>query len=138
MDPEAITKEEDEELLIGKEVTRFRALAARGNYLGQDRCDIQYATKEISRSMAKPSKGSMLRMKRLARYLLEVPEGVLRYESSGTKLDKVLVYVDSDWAGCKVTRKSTSGGAVTWGGGLLKSWSTTQGTVALSSGEAEF
>ena len=27
---------------------------------------------------------------------------------------------------------------MTWGGGLMKSWSTTQGTVALSSGEAEF
>ena len=27
---------------------------------------------------------------------------------------------------------------MTWGGGLVKSWSTTQGSVALSSGEAEF
>ena len=33
---------------------------------------------------------------------------------------------------------STSGGAITWGGGLLKSWSRTQGCIALSSGEAEF
>jgi hypothetical protein len=80
----------------------------------------------------------MSQVKRLARYLLEVPEGVLRFDSEGTKLDKLMVYVDSDWAGCKTTRKSTSGGAVTWGGGLLKSWSRTQGTVALSSGEAEF
>ena len=53
-------------------------------------------------------------------------------------MDKIMVYVDSDWAGCKVTRKSTSGGAITWDGGLLKSWSTTQGATALSSGEAEF
>jgi hypothetical protein len=80
----------------------------------------------------------MLRVKRLARYLLEVPEGVIRFDSDGTKLDKILVYVDSDWAGCKVTRASTSGGAATWGGGLLKSWSKTQGSIALSSGEAEF
>ena len=88
--------------------------------------------------MAKPSKGSMLRMKRLARYLLEVPEGVLRYESNVEKLDKILVYVDSDWAGCKVTRKSTSGGALTWGGGLLKPWSTTQGSIALLQGKQSF
>ena len=74
----------------------------------------------------------------MARYLLDFPEGILKYESECTKLDKLLVYVDSDWAGCKVTRASTSGGMVTWGGGLLKSWSKTQGSVALSSGEAEF
>ena len=48
------------------------------------------------------------------------------------------VYVDSDWAGCKATRKSTSGGIAVWTGGVVKSWSRTQGTIALSSGEAEF
>jgi hypothetical protein len=138
VDQDETAGEDESELLVGKEITRFRALAARGNYLGQDRCDIQYATKEISRKMAKPTQRSMLQVKRLARYLLEVPEGVIRFDSEGTKLDKLIVYVDSDWAGCKTTRKSTSGGAVTWGGGLLKSWSRTQGTVALSSGEAEF
>ena len=88
--------------------------------------------------MAKPSKGSLARAKRLARYLLEVPEGVLQYDSECTKLDKIQIYVDSDWAGCKTTRKSTSGGMITWAGGLLKSWSKTQGSIALSSGEAEF
>ena len=138
VDPDTITKEDEEILLEGSEITRFRGLAARGNYLGQDRCDVQYATKEISRGMAKPTRGSMVRLKRLARYLLEVPEGVLVFNSDEEGLDKIQVYVDSDWAGCKTTRKSTSGGALAWGGGLLKSWSTTQGSVALSSGEAEF
>jgi hypothetical protein len=138
VDPDAISPEDEEEMLVGKEITNFRGLAARANYLGQDRCDVQYAAKEVSRGMAKPSKGSMLRMKRLARYLLEVPEGILTYHSDEAGLDKIEVFVDSDWAGCKVTRKSTSGGAIAWGGGLLKSWSTTQGSIALSSGEAEF
>jgi hypothetical protein len=138
VDAEVVLEEGQDESLEGKDITRFRALAARANYLGQDRCDIQYAAKEISRGMARPTKKSMSQVKRLARYMLEVPVGVIRYDSEGTKLDKILVYVDSDWAGCKVTRKSTSGGAITWGGGLLKSWSRTQGTIALSSGEAEF
>ena len=48
------------------------------------------------------------------------------------------VYTDSDWAGCKRTRKSTSGGMCCIGGGLIKSWSKTQSTIAKSSGEAEF
>jgi hypothetical protein len=138
IDPDEAAQPGDEELLVGPEITRYRGLSARANYLGQDRCDVQFTAKELSRGMAKPTRGYLRKMKRLARYLLEVPEGVLRFDSEYTKLDKLMVYVDSDWAGCKSTRKSTSGGALTWGGGLLKSWSTTQGTVALSSGEAEF
>jgi hypothetical protein len=48
------------------------------------------------------------------------------------------VFVDSDWAGCPVSRKSTSGGFLLLGKHLVKSWSSTQSTRALSSGEAEF
>ena len=46
--------------------------------------------------------------------------------------------VDSVWAGCSVTPKSTNGGCLVWRRVCLKAWSTTQGTVALSSGEAEY
>ena len=49
----------------------------------------------------------------LARHLLDVPEGEICFDSDATKLDKILVYVDSDWAGCKTTQASTSGGAIT-------------------------
>ena len=47
------------------------------------------------------------------------------------------IYTDSDWAGCKSTCRSTSGGIVRWGKHCLKSWSSTQATVALSSADAE-
>ena len=50
---------------------------------------------------------------------------------------RVTIYVDSDFAGCAVTRKSTAGGAAMWGGKLLKTWSKTMAIIALSSGEAE-
>mgnify|MGYP005713022275 CR=1 FL=1 len=46
-------------------------------------------------------------------------------------------YGDSDWAGDKTTYKSTSGGVILWGGDAIKSWASTQQTIALSSGEAE-
>jgi hypothetical protein len=48
------------------------------------------------------------------------------------------VYSDSDWAGCKDSRRSTSGGVLTVDGAVLKAWNSTQATVATSSGEAEF
>ena len=47
------------------------------------------------------------------------------------------IFCDSDFAGCALTRKSTSGGAALWGGQLIKAWSKTQPILALSTGEAE-
>ena len=44
---------------------------------------------------------------------------------------------DSDWAGDRDTRKLTSGGAITWGCHTLKTRSTSQQAIALSSGEAD-
>ena len=50
---------------------------------------------------------------------------------------QVDVFTDSDWAGCKTTCRSTSGGAMLWGKHCLKMWPSTPATVALSSAEAE-
>ena len=47
------------------------------------------------------------------------------------------VYVDTDFAGCKETRRSTSGGVAMLGNCCIKHWSKTQTTISLSSGEAE-
>ena len=52
-------------------------------------------------------------------------------------MSAILVYVDADFAGCYRTRKSTCGGCVLWGGGMLKAWSKTLTTLCLSSGESE-
>ena len=45
--------------------------------------------------------------------------------------------VDADWAGEQVSRKSTNGGLVQFGGHVLKSWASTQSVIALSSRESE-
>lgn len=45
--------------------------------------------------------------------------------------------VDTDFAGCHLTRSSTSGGAATQGGHLIQHYCNTQTAVALSSAEAE-
>ena len=52
--------------------------------------------------------------------------------------EKLKVYTDTDFAGCRRTRRSTSGGVVMLGSHCLKTYSSTQEIVALSSGEAEF
>ncbi len=51
---------------------------------------------------------------------------------------ELTVTTDTDFAGCGKTRKSTSGGVLMLGSHLLKSWSSTQAVIALSSGEAEY
>merc|ERR1711978_576399 len=55
----------------------------------------------------------------------------------GEECQTLVVEGDSDHAGCLRTRESTSGGIIRLGSHVLKWWSKTQPTLALSSGEAE-
>eukprot|EP00972_Heterocapsa_arctica_P022987 3381419-Heterocapsa_arctica.AAC.1 len=50
---------------------------------------------------------------------------------------KITSIVDTDFAGCLETQKSTSGGALMHGSHCVRTWSTTQSVITLSSGEAE-
>ena len=52
------------EVLVGGE-SLFRAVAARGNYLVQDRMDTQFAAKEISGFTSKPEEQDWKSAKRL-------------------------------------------------------------------------
>ena len=79
----------------------------------------------------------MTNLKRLVRYLKKRPRAVYRFKPQ--RMDKeLLVTVDSDHAGCAVTRKSTTGLVVQLGDHTVKTSSWIQSTVALSSGESEF
>ena len=51
--------------------------------------------------------------------------------------DQMQAFTDTDFAGCKVTRRSTSGACVMRGLHCIKTTSKTQTTVCLSSAEAE-
>ena len=130
----------EEEVRLSKaEATEFRGVAATANFLSQDRADVQFTAKEICRDMAGPTQKSQAKVKRLARYLLKYPRVVWRYyDASEEEVQSVVGWTDSDWAGCRGARKSASGGVVAVGGGTLKTWSSTQGTIALSSGESEY
>ena len=126
----------DEEPLQGEEATAYRAAAARANYLAMDRADIQYAAKEVCRKMATPRRCDWQKVKRLARYLVGVPRVVQQFNWQASP-DRITAIVDTDYAGCLETRKSTSGGVLMHGSHCIRSWSTTQSVIALSSGEAE-
>ena len=129
-------EDDSDNLLVGIEATMYRGIVARLNYLALDRPDIQYACKEVSRKMSSPREQDWTQVKRIGRYLIGAPRLTqsLCLQSNRNHFD---TFTDSDWAGCKKTCRSTSGGAATIGRHTIKTWSTTQATVALSSGEAE-
>ena len=126
-----------EEHELPKELhTRFRGWAARANYLAADRPDAMFSAKEVCRFMSRPTNVAMTALKRLCRYLRSRPRLVYGFPIQHAQC--VEAYSDTDWAGCPRTRKSTSGGCLMIGSHIIKCWSATQASVALSSGEAEF
>ena len=130
------TVDEDDEPLGPVEARRYRAIAARLNYLVPDRIDIQYAVKESARAMSCPKAGDWPKLQRLGRYLLGRPRLVIEFPWQNSP-SLVTAYTDSDWAGCAKTARSTSGGIVMIGDHVIKTYSKQQRTVALSSAEAE-
>ena len=106
------------------------------NFLAADRGDLGYAAKERARQMAAPTIQAWERMGRVGRYLKGRPRLRIWYayqQDPGV----VATYGDTDWAGCRRTRRSTTGGFAAYGKHLLTTWCKTQATVALSSAEAE-
>ena len=120
-----------------QEATRYRAIAARLNYLAGDRPDLLFASKCVCRRMSAPRNKDWEMLKRVARYLKGCPRMIQRFDWEHDDPKTLIGYADSDWAGDKVDMKSTSGGAIQWGSHILKCWSSSQSTIALSSGEAE-
>ena len=112
---------EEDKPLADRLHTAFRGSAARGNYLAADRCDAQFASKEVCRWMSKPSEHAWQALKRVCRFLAGRPRLVYTYPQQ--TVGEVDVYTDTDWAGCPKTRKSASGGCVMLGQHLPKSWS---------------
>ena len=63
--------------------TLFRAVAARGNYIGPDRPEVQFAAKEICRWMSAPTECGVAALKRLGRYLVGHRRLVFEYPWQG-------------------------------------------------------
>ena len=116
---------------------QYRSIVATINYMAIDQPDIQYACKEACREMSAPTEHSWMKLKKIARYLVGRERVVWKFPwkngHGGWR-----VCVDSDWAGDRETRKSTSGGIIMLGEHRIKTWSATQSSPALSSCEAEY
>ena len=78
----------------------------------------------------------MVAVKRILRYLKHTPSIGLWYPK-GARF-QLVGYYDSVYAGCKINRKSTSGGCHLLGRSLVSWFSKKQNSVALSTAETEY
>ncbi|GJR69565.1 hypothetical protein Tco_0015630 [Tanacetum coccineum] len=116
--------------------TLFEGMIGSPMYLTSSRPDIQFSTCLYVRYQANPKESHLVAVKRIFRYLKGTSNLGLWYpKGSGFDLK---AYSDSDYAGCNLDRKSTSGGCQILGGKLVCWSAKTQSSVAMSSAEAEY
>ena len=118
-------------------ISLFRSVVMRAAYLAQDRADIAEAVKTLARRMQGPTESDFTRLKRLGRFLKGKPRVVTVFRPQQA-FNKLRCYVDSDHAGCLMTRRSTTGLVLMAGRHCIKASSNLQSTISLSSGESEF
>ena len=136
-----VTRAEDNEGSIDpelgqEETTMCHAVAARLNFLSQDRPDITVATMKLCSKMSRPDAQDLKNMKGVGRFLVGRPRVGCLFEWQGHP-GALHALADADWAGDRLSRKSFSGGMILHGKHLIKAWTKQQSTVATSAAEAE-
>jgi hypothetical protein len=114
----------------------YRSMIGSLLYLCASRPDIMLSVCMCARYQSDPRECHLVAVKRILRYLVSTPCFGIWYPK-GSTFD-LIGYSDSDYAGCKVDRKSTSGTCQFLGRSLVSSSSKKQTSVSLSTAEAEY
>ena len=122
----------------GEEVNRFQANLGTINYFAlTTRYDISYATARISQYASRPTVGARMALDRVMSYLLATQDFKIKGVYS-PKIDILLPYSDSDWAGdMPITTCSHSGTMITLNDTPIRWRSRKQPKTSRSSAEAE-
>lgn len=121
------------------QVFRTEYLSKNGsvNYLQtRTRWDLAFPVSYSSRFMANPNQGHLDAVHQVFSYINKDENRGLYFKNNGD--NTIRGYVDSDWAGCKDTGRSTTGWVFTLAGSPISWCSQRQKTVATSSTEAEY
>ena len=102
------------------------------------RPDISFAVSTVSQSMSDPCMSDFIAAKRILRYLKGTIDLGITYSNINAENNCLLGFSDFDWAGDKVTRKSTTGYVFLFANAAISWSSRKQPTIALSSTEAEY
>ena len=115
--------------------TKYRSLVGALQYLAlATRPDIAFATGQLARFVQDPRRQQWLAAKQLLGYLSSTRSLVLKFKIGE---DRIIGWVDADWAGNLDDRSSTSGYTFIIGGGAISWKSKKQSAPARSSAEAE-
>ena len=98
---------------------------------------IAWSVSQCARFFSGPAPCHLTAAKRVLRYLAGTIAKPLTY-SRDHPLGGLLGFCDADWAGCKDSRKSTSGWVLKLAGAAISWYSKRQSVVALSSAESEY
>jgi hypothetical protein len=114
----------------------YRSLIGAVLYLSMNtRADISYAVGVLSRLSSKPTVSACRLIIHLMQYLRGTMNKGIYFK--GTMFD-MHIFTDADWAGCVLTRRSTTGYVVFAAGGPIAWQSKLQTTVSTSSMQAEY
>ena len=104
------------------------------------RPDIAFAVSELSRFISNPGPVHLIAAQRVFRYLKQTISDGVTYSLNMDEfpVNTLWGFVDSDWAGCPDTRRSTSGFVFILNGAAISWKSKRQTSVALSTAEAEY
>ena len=116
--------------------TKYRGLIGSLLYLTASRPDIMFSVCLCARFQANPKESHFTAAKRILKYLQGTTNVGLWYPSEVSL--NLVGYSDSDFAGCKIDRKSTNGTCHLLGSSLISWHSKKQACVALSPTEAEY
>jgi hypothetical protein len=114
----------------------YRSLIGSLLYLCASRPDIMLSVCMCARYQATPKECHLKAVKRIVRYLLHTPNFGIWYPKGSSF--NLVGYSDSDYAGGKVDRKSTSGTCQFLGRSLVSWSSKKQNSVSLSIAKAEY
>ena len=143
---------QDREKLDPQQPRMYRTTVGQVRWASLDRPDLMYATKLHSSRLQGPTERDLRSLNHMLRYdkgtthyklfirgladYLPTHKGFVMFPQNNIPLD-LRCYADSDWAGDKTTRRSSSGCLCSLLGTPLSHANRTQVTVTLSSAEAE-
>jgi hypothetical protein len=116
--------------------TLYRSMIGSLLYLTASRSDIMFSICMCTRFQANPKKAHLSAIKRILRYLKHTPSVDLWHPKGATF--ELIGYSDLDYDGCKIDRKSTSGGCLLLGRSLVSWTSKKQNSVGLSTAKAKY
>jgi hypothetical protein len=114
----------------------YRSMIGSLLYLCASRPGIMLSVCMCARYQSDPKECHLVAVKRILRYLVATPCFGIWYPK-GSTFD-LIGYADSDYAGCKVDRKSTSGTCQFLGRSLVSWSSKKQTSISLSTAKAEY